>query len=521
LPYEISKIKYSGNVKEVKLGSGKKAVSVGGGNSYPFHLFEGESKNRPKIAMEIWDMKPDDWAEAALEPFKDVADDPVAWAKKCVDEYGAEMIVIQLKSTDPNGMDRSADEAAATVKKVVDSLDVPIIVWGVANVEKDAEVLKKVAEACEGKHIALGPVEEANHKQIGAAALGYKHTIISSSPIDVNLAKQVNILLQNLGVQNDLLIDPTTGGLGYGLEYSYSVIERIRMAGLIQEDEKLQYPIISNLGNEVWKSKEAKLSKEEGPNLGEPAKRGYLMEAVGAVSYLLAGADLLIMRHPESVKLIKNFIDLMINGGAAYTDDSMSKKLSRMKEMPQALGIDVKFERKKAEAEAKKPAAAKPAAPKEEKKAAPKPAEKPAEPVKEKAAAPAPAAEKPVEDAAKTAANKEAAEKAAAQAAAEKAAKEAADKVAAEKAAKDAAEKAAKEKAEKAAAEEAAKKAAEKAARKQAEADRRAARMAEKESRGAEVHVGAAGSVSMTAAEIQLTKTQKLMRMLDRVNKRI
>ncbi len=518
MPYEISKIKYSGNVKEVKLGSGKKTVAVGGGNSYPFHLFEGSVKNRPKIAMEIWDMLPDDWAPAALEPFKDVANDPVAWAKKCVDQYGAEMIVIQLKSTDPNGMNRSADEAAAIVKKVADAVDTPIIVWGVANVEKDAEVLKKIAEACDGKHIALGPVEEGNHKQIGAAALGYKHTIISSSPIDVNLAKQVNILLQNLGVQNDLIIDPTTGGLGYGMEYSYSVIERIRMAGLIQEDEKLQYPIISNVGNEVWKSKEAKLSKEEGPNLGDPTKRGYLMEAVGAVSYLMAGADILILRHPESVKLIKSFIDKMIDGGAAYTDDSMSQKLSLMKKMPEVLGIDVKFERKKVEVETKKAAPAKPAAVKEEKKAAPA-AAKPqaAAPVKEeKPAAAAPA--KSAEEVAKEATEKKAA---AEKASAEKAAKDAADKAAAEKAAKEAKAKAEKEAADKAAAEAAAKKAAEKAAQQKAEDERRAARLAEREARGSEGHAGAHAEVSMTAAAVQLSKTDRLILMLDRVHKRL
>jgi acetyl-CoA decarbonylase/synthase complex subunit delta len=155
-------------------------------------------------------------------------------------------------------------------------------------------------------------VEEGDHKQIGAAALGYNHTVAASTPIDVNLAKQLNILLGNLGVKPDkVIIDPTTGGLGYGLEYTYSVMERLRMAALTQEDDKLQLPIICNMAHEVWKTKEAKLSSDEAPELGDAAKRGILMEAVTAVALALAGADVLIMRHPEAVKLVRNFISQM------------------------------------------------------------------------------------------------------------------------------------------------------------------------------------------------------------------
>ncbi len=523
MPYEITKIPFGGSIKEVELGKGKKAVKAGGSNAYSFHGFEGKFPNRPKIAMEIWDMMPEDWAAAALAPFKDVASDPVAWAKKCVNEYGAEMLVMQLKSTDPNGYNRGADEAAADVKKVADAVDVPLVVWGVANTEKDAEVLKKVAEACEGKHIAIGPVEEANHKQIGAAALGYKHTVISSSPIDVNLAKQVNILLENLGVKNDLIIDPTTGGLGYGLEYSYSVIERIRMAGLIQQDDKLQFPIISNLGNEVWKSKEAKMSKEEAPNMGDPDKRGYMMEAVGGVAYLMAGADILIMRHPESIKIIRKFIDLMFDGGVAYKEDAMAAKIAKMKELPQILGIDVKFERKAVEVAVAKPAPAA-AAKKEEKKAVPAPKVEAAPQKKEQPApAAAPAVDKiAAEKAAKETGEKEVAEKAAAaKATAEKAAKDAAERAAKDAVAKVAAEKAA---AEKAAKEESDKIAAEKAAAKEAmmkeEESRRASRLAEREKRMAEAVHHAEKGVTLTPAEIQLTETQKLILAIDRVHKR-
>jgi len=181
-----------------------------------------------------------------------VVSDPAAWAKKCVNQFGAEMIVLQLKSVDPNTNNASPEDAAATVKKVLAAIDVPLIVWGCANVQKDEAVFKKIAEECQGANLVIGPVEDKNHKGIGAAAMGYGHTVISSSPIDVNLAKQINILLENLGMPSSrMIIDPTTGGLGYGLEYSYSVMERLRMAAMAQGDDKLQLPIINNLGNEV------------------------------------------------------------------------------------------------------------------------------------------------------------------------------------------------------------------------------------------------------------------------------
>ncbi len=310
MAFEIQKIDYSGKIREITLGTGDKTVTVGGETCYPFYNFEGEMPHLPKVSMEVWDYEPDDWAEAAVEPFKDVLGDPVAWAKKCVDEYGAELITLQLRSIDPNGINRSAEEAADVAVKVIEAVNVPVILWGVASHEKDTEVLRLIAEKCEGKNVSLGPVEEGDYKQIGAGAIAYKHIVVASSPIDINLAKQLNILLGNLGVGDDkILVDPTTGSLGYGLEYTYSVMERDRMAALTQEDEKLQYPIICNVGLETWKVKESKLPESEEPTLGDAKKRGIMMECVTAMSLLLAGADILVMRHPESIKLIKKMIN--------------------------------------------------------------------------------------------------------------------------------------------------------------------------------------------------------------------
>ena len=307
MAFEIPKVTYTGKIKTVKLGKGPKAVNVGGETAYPFHLFEGEMPHAPRIAMEVYDVPPEEWPEAALEPFKDVANDPMAWAKKCVQSYGAEMIALQLVSTDPNGLNRSADEAAQTAKKVAAAVDVPVIVWGSGNTEKDADVLRKVAETCDGMNLIIGPVAEGNYKQVGAGAIGYKHTAIASTPIDINLAKQLNILMGNLGVPDEqIIVDPTTGGLGYGIEYTYSVMERDRMAALTQQDERLQFPILCNMAKEVWKTKEAKTT--DAPTLGDPKKRGILLEAVTAVMLLLAGADVLVMRHPEAIKLVREMI---------------------------------------------------------------------------------------------------------------------------------------------------------------------------------------------------------------------
>jgi len=464
--FELNRESYAGGIKAISIGKGDAAVTVGGETCYPFYQFEGAMPNKPIIAMEIWDMEPEDWPNAAISHFKDVASDSGAWAKKCVEEFGAQIIVLQLKSIDPNDKDASPEDASATVKKVLEAIDVPLIVWGCASPAKDEDVFKKIAEDCQGENLVLGPVEEKNHKGIGAAAMGYGHAVISSSPIDVNLAKQINILLENLGMSMDkVLVDPTTGGIGYGLEYSYSVMERLTMAAMTQGDDKLQFPMINNLGNEVWKCKEAKQTVEDAPVLGDPEKRGILMEAVGAVTYLLAGSNILIMRHPEAIRLTKDFINLLSDGGSAQA------------------------------------AKATPAAPKA---ATPKAETKP-EPQKEVKTAPAVDPEAEAKANAKAKADAQAAEKAKVEA-----------KAKAEADAKAKAEADAKAKIE-----------AEKKAESDAAAQRDADEQALKEKRMAEraehavKHVATpAGEVKMTPATVQKTMLEKILDSLNKIHKR-
>jgi CO dehydrogenase/acetyl-CoA synthase delta subunit len=235
----------------------------------------------------------------------------VAWAKKCVEEYNADAINIWLIGTDPNGEDRPAADAAKDAAAVIEAVDVPIIVWGCGNSEKDTETLREVTSLIGDKKVCLAPLEDANYRAIGATAMAFQHPMVAASPIDVNLAKQLNILLENLGVPLDtVLMDPSIGALGYGIEYTYSVMERIRIAALTQKDEKLQVPIICNLGREVWKTKEVGLPSDD--MMGDQEKRGIMMEAMTASCMLMAGGEVLIMRHPKAINMTKSLIDGLV-----------------------------------------------------------------------------------------------------------------------------------------------------------------------------------------------------------------
>jgi len=513
--FEIKKESYTGSIKEISIGKGESAITVGGETCYPFYTFEGDMPNKPIVAMEIWDMEPEDWAESVLAHFKDVVSDPAAWAKKCVEEFGAEVIVLQLKSIDPNDKDASPESAAATVKDVLAAINVPLIVWGCAAPDKDEAVLKVIAEQCQGENLVLGPVEEKNYKGIGAAAMGYGHTLIASSPIDVNLAKQVNILLENLGMPMDrLLVDPTSGGLGYGLEYSYSVMERLSMAAMIQGDDKLQFPMINNLGNEVWKCKEAKLTVEEAPLLGDPEKRGIMMEAVGAVSYLMAGSNILIMRHPESIRLAKEFIDGISDGGSVSESQSIAKILGDVEIDFTALApeLDLTIAEEEKKAAPVKKAAPKKAAP--AKKEAAKPVTKSAPVKKEAKTEVEPKREVDLEAQAK--ADAEVKAKAEAKAAADAKAKADAEvKAKAEAEAKEKADAEAKLKAEADALK------VDIARREEEERALKAKRSKAHKASAREAVTEGGGGISVTAAAVQMDQQEKILLMLNQMHKRV
>ncbi|NLT36212.1 MAG: acetyl-CoA decarbonylase/synthase complex subunit delta [Gaiellales bacterium] len=294
-----------GRIARVDIGG----LPVGGQTALAFHRFEGEVPFLPRMALEVWDTAPEDWPQPLADIYGAVWHDPVAWAEKAV-TLGAEMLVLRLMGGGAKGDAKATAETAGVAAAVVEATGIPAVILGPGEPERDAEVGKAVAAALSGKHCFLGMAEEVNHRALGAAALGYGQGVIASSPIDVNLAKQLNVLLSRLGLEESAIImDPTTGALGYGLEYSYTVFERIRLAALTQNDQKMQVPIIALVGGESWKTKESRAGEAELPGAGDRLTRGVLWEAVTGLTLALAGADILALRHPRSVQLLRTAFD--------------------------------------------------------------------------------------------------------------------------------------------------------------------------------------------------------------------
>ena len=299
MEYKAPAEAYTGIVREITIGKGKKSLKIGGENILPFHFFDqGSNPNLAKFALEVLDMEPQDWPEHLIQPFKDVIADPVKWAKRC-EELGADAVFLRLVSTDPAVKDSSADGAAAMAKKVAEAIDVPLIVYGSGDDKKDAEVLPKVAEACDGMNLLIGPVQKENYEIVGKALLDHGHNASALSPLDINLLKELNVKLCKFFPGEKIVIDPESAALGYGMEYSFSLMERVKQIGIITKDNMTMMPIIADLGGECWKTKQAKENKEQ----------GLLWEGMTALSLLLAGANILVLRHPETLKLIKETIE--------------------------------------------------------------------------------------------------------------------------------------------------------------------------------------------------------------------
>jgi acetyl-CoA decarbonylase/synthase complex subunit delta len=304
---------YSGKVYSVSVGTGGKEVAFGGENVLPFHSFEGASPNRPVIAYEIQDVPPADWPEEVQKPYKDVSNSPVEWAKFCQDSLGAKVIALRLAGTHPDREDRSPEDAAKSVKDVIAAVGVPLIILGSNHTEKDASVLVAAAEAAKDMNCIIGKAQEANYKTIAAAAMANNHKLIAMSELDINLSKQLNILISQMGFDKERIItDPMCSALGYGLEYTYSVMERIRLAALAQNDVTMQQPILGDVGMYVWKVKETQAGEKDVPQWGSLTERSVSWEAVTATALLIAGAEILIMRHPKAIEAVERVIEELI-----------------------------------------------------------------------------------------------------------------------------------------------------------------------------------------------------------------
>lgn len=313
MAFTPAKETYAGKVYAVNIGTGGKAVTVGGENVLSFHSFEGATPNRPLIAFEIQDVPPADWPDNVKKAFESVSQDPVKWARHCQDDLKAKAIALRLVGTHPDRENRSPEDAVKTVKDVLAAVDVPLIILGSNHAEKDAQVLVAVAEAAKDKNCIIGKAQEANYKTIAAAAMANNHKLIAMSELDINLSKQLNILITQMGFDKEKVItDPMCSALGYGLEYTYSVMERIRLAALTQNDVTMQQPLLGDVGMYVWKVKETQAPESDLPQWGAAEERGILWEAETATALLIAGAEILIMRHPKAVAAVEKVIDELV-----------------------------------------------------------------------------------------------------------------------------------------------------------------------------------------------------------------
>jgi acetyl-CoA synthase len=292
-------------------GTRKSAVAIGGAQALPFRHFEGTTGNKPVIAMEVFDTLPKNYPDSLRAAYGDLLADPAAMAQFCVKKLGAAVISVRLLGTHPDSGDRPPEAAAEVVKSVLNAVTVPLIITGPNHFEKNNTVMKHIAAAFAGENLLLNWVETDNYKTIAAAAMGYGHTLVAQTPIDVNMCKQLNILLTNMGIAPDkIVVDPMTGALGYGLEYTYSVMERIRTSAFTG-DPMLAMPMIVTPGWEVARTKESRAPKRDFPLWGSEEERGALLEIATAVSLLNAGADLLVLYHPLAAQTLKRKIDEM------------------------------------------------------------------------------------------------------------------------------------------------------------------------------------------------------------------
>jgi len=310
---EIEEI-FTGSVNRVKLGATRDSdgtrdstVTVGGARNVVYGGSAEQMGEKPLIAMDVLDYNPKDWPEHLAEHYQNVFKNSSDWAKKCINEFGADLICLKFEGIHPDKADKDTSEAVKVAKEVLKAVGVPLVLWGCGNDEKDNQVMPKVSEAAKSENCLIGTVKEDNYKSLTAVALADNHNLITEAPLDINIGKQVNILVSDMGFPLERIVTfQDTGALGYGMEYSYSIQERQRLAAL-GGDKMMSMPVICDVGYESWRAKEAKLA--DAPGWGDVKDRGPMWEAATAICLLQAGTDIIRMRHPRAVATVKNFIN--------------------------------------------------------------------------------------------------------------------------------------------------------------------------------------------------------------------
>ncbi|MBQ7371024.1 MAG: acetyl-CoA decarbonylase/synthase complex subunit delta [Blautia sp.] len=308
MPFNLKPQKFNAKINAVEIGTGDHTTVIGGNSTYPFYSFDAPTANTAKVGVEISDLGQN--SSEGIKAYYEGASTMGEVAKKAAAMEGADFVALLLEGGDPNGEDKSVDELIAIVKEVAEAIDCPLVVEGCKNVEKDAELLPKVAEVLQGRNAAILSEKEENYKAVGAAAgLAYNQVVGAESAVDINLAKQLNVVTTQLGVNaQKMIMNIGTAAVGYGYEYVVSTMDRVKGAALGQNDGTLQMPIITPVASETWGVKEASASEKDMPEWGSQEERGIDMEIMTAAADLAAGSDAVILRHPESVKTISEMI---------------------------------------------------------------------------------------------------------------------------------------------------------------------------------------------------------------------
>ena len=315
MPIPDVKGRYSGSVNVVTVGatgeqggSRTRTVTVGGETGPPMLSFEGEYPHPPALALEVNTAGVDDWHAEARKHVADLAGDLEKWAARC-EEWGADLVCLDLAAAHPDRGARSPDECADDVKRVLGACGLPLIVWGTDVDEADNRVLPKCTQAAAGENCLFGTGKEDNYRTLAASCLADSHKIIAEAPSDINLSKQLHILLRDVGVDlGDIVMHPTCGALGFGMVYIYTTIERGRLAAL-SGDRLMQPPVMVNMGKEIGRVKEAVSPDQDAPEWGRLEVRAPLWESATALSYIHAGAELLILRNPEALRQTREAVE--------------------------------------------------------------------------------------------------------------------------------------------------------------------------------------------------------------------
>jgi acetyl-CoA decarbonylase/synthase complex subunit delta len=319
MPFEMPVEKWASAVNTVTIGAAAgdggtraSAVTVGGDTTLPFLSFEGQTPNRPAIAFEVMDAPPAEWPQPMAAAVADVCSDPAAWARRCVEQFGADLICVRLVGAHPDQGNRSAEECAQTVKSVLQAVGVPLIIWGCGQADKDNEIMPRCSEVAAGENCLLGTATQDNYKTITAACMADGHKLITEAPLDINIQKQVNILVTDMGLDpSRIVMYQATGGLGYGMEYAYSIMERTRLAAL-GGDRMLSMPLLAQVGADCWRAKEAKTPEEATPGWGPISERGVIWEATTAACFLHGGSHVFVMWHPRAAALLRKAVDSLM-----------------------------------------------------------------------------------------------------------------------------------------------------------------------------------------------------------------